>query len=260
MKNFKKYFLISLLLSCVFIISACAKSSDSDKKQERKLTTPEILNKTINNINNLNSYETFTAGNGYSVLKDSPSTNATDYTIETSLIKEPLAYKLIDKSPALTSEYYYLAGAEYIRKSTPEISPDWESKADTTKTASYFQDTFHFRSIINYNKDFSLTESDNTYIVEFRPQNLDEFKNTYYSSASPSVKDKSKLEIYSSKVSIDKNTFLPISEEIEYKKIEYSDDSEIYSNIHRKEKREYKNFNSVETFKLPIEKENVKAD
>lgn len=250
MKILKKNFFLILFITLVFLVTACSKGSN--KEENKKLTGQEIIQKTIENFRNVSSFEKITTGAGYSTLKDNPSPASSDYTIEASFIKEPLTYKLIDKSGELTSNYYFKDGIEYSNKSQNNSS-EWEEKTDSVKSQSYFYNTFHLRNIAKYNKDITLTEDETTYTLEFKPQNLDEFKHIYYESASPSVIEKSTLEFYAVKVTINKNDFLPLKEEIEFKKIEYAEDSEVLSNSYYKENIEYKNYNSVSSIELPAD-------
>lgn len=241
----KSFFILFIALS--LIISACSTGS-----KKEKLSNQEIINKAIKNFKNASSFEKVTSGSGYNTLKDNPSPSPSDYTIESVFIKEPLSYKLVDKSGELTSSYYFKDGVEYSNKSKNNSS-DWEEKTDSTKSESYFYNTFHLNNMLKYNKDITLTQDEKSYTLEFKPQNLEEFKQTYYTSASQNVKEKSNLEIYSVKINIDKNKFLPLSEEIEVKKIEYADSSEIFTHSHYKEKIEYKNYNSLSQIELPAD-------
>ncbi|MBF0710503.1 MULTISPECIES: DUF6612 family protein [unclassified Gemella] len=255
MKILKKKSFFTLFLAITLIITACSKGDN--KTEIKKLSGQDIAQKSIDSLKISTSFETITEGSGYSALKDISVVSSTNYTIEASLIKDPLSYKLVDRSGELTSLYYFVNGSEYSKKYQNNTSTPWERKNDSIKTVSYFYNTFHLNNIVNYNKDYILTETDSTYIIDFRPENFEEFKNTYYAASPPNVRDQSTIDFYSLRITIDKSTFLPLEEEVEYRKIEFLEESQVHTKSYYKEKRQFKNYNNIENFELPEGLKNI---
>lgn len=261
MKNIKKLTLVTLLSAGVIFTTACSQVANqttekkAEQKQETKLSNEEILKKSIEAVKNLKSYEGTMEENSYIAPETMPEPSPAPLKSKHAYIIDKLSYR----SESSDGYAQYLVDNYVYRKSnntwvkwslTPERLENVKKQALTL---------YNIETVLNFKKDYTVTETDTTYVIEFKPTDLKELTKIYYADSSATTKENSSVEIYYDKITLDKKSFLPLSSENEFKSVSLPEGDQVKIKRYSKGKTTYSNFNSVPAITLPEEAKNAQG-
>lgn len=262
MKNIKKLTLVTLLSAGVIFTAACSQVANqttekkAEQKQETKLSNEEILKKSIEAFKNLKSYEETTEENSYYFAPETmPEPSPAPLKSKVAYIIDKLSYR----NESSDGYAQYLVDNYVYRK----FNNTWVKRSLTPEGLENVKKQAlglgNIENALNFKKDYTVTETDTTYVIEFKPTDLKEFSKIYYANSSATTKENSSVEIYYYKITLDKKSFLPLSSEYEIKTISLSEGSQVKNRLYSKGKTTFSNFNSVPDITLPEEAKNAQG-